>query len=96
MIKGFLNLPWWFWGVCALVLSVIWVFVWPQEKVLEPGSIRYIAVRWGHSVVWLLMAASFFMRQFLPNWTATADLLAIAGGLVYGAFLVASYVLPSG
>lgn len=31
MIKGFLNLPWFVWAVLALVVDILYSFVWPQK-----------------------------------------------------------------
>jgi hypothetical protein len=92
MIKGFLNLPWFFWAVLALVLAVVWVFVGPHTKMPESVGFRFLVIRWGHALTWLLLALSFFLLGLSPGLSRAANLLAVASGLVYALFIVMTFV----
>ena len=38
MIKGFLNLPWLLWAALALIVAVVYSFVWPHRAVIATTS----------------------------------------------------------
>jgi hypothetical protein len=69
------------WGVVALVLAVVWTFVWPQRDVEGPA---YLILRWGHALVWLLLAVAAFLAPAAPT---AAKRTSMAAGAVYFAFL---------
>ena len=69
-------------GALALVVAVVWVFVWPQRDV---DGLAYLMLRWGHALVWLLLAVAAFLA---PVTATAAKGAAIAAGVVYLAFLV--------
>jgi hypothetical protein len=92
LIKGFLNLPWFLWALLSLGLSVLWVFVGPHTQMTADTTPRYFIVRWAHALTWLLLAASFFLRGVSPRFTGIANLLAVAGGLVYAAYILMAFV----
>lgn len=93
MSKGMFGvIPWWVCGVVALALTVLWAVVWPSEASGSNGF-RYLVVRWGHSLVWVLLGASFFVRMGPSGVQGLAEGLAVAGGACYLAFLLATYVL---
>lgn len=49
------------WGVLALAVVIVWVFVWPDDRVdAETGGVGYFLLRWGHALVWIFLSASFF------------------------------------
>jgi hypothetical protein len=54
MIKGFLNIPYFAWTAIALVIAGIFVYIWPHKAVTT--GFRYLIVRWGHALTWLLLA----------------------------------------
>jgi len=87
---GFLNISWWIWGALALaVAGVFVVFVPKAEKVNALQGLTFVIVRWFHSLVWLLLALSFFMRATEnETLTAWANPVALAGGLVYLLYMV--------
>ena len=88
--SGPLNIPWWVYGLGAMLIALVWVFVWPAERATgELSSLRYFFLRWGHALVWLLLAVSFFLRGFLPDASAAANLIALAALGVYIGFLAA-------
>ncbi len=92
MIKGFLNLPWFFWALMALTLSVVWVFVGPHTSLPASTGLRFFVIRWGHALTWLLLAIGFCLRGISPALVGTANLFAVAGGLVYALFVLMAFV----
>jgi len=91
MIPGFLNLPWFAWAGIALLVAAIYSFIWPQKAVTKTTGSRYFIVRWGHALVWILLAVNFLLRGLSPSLNSAADAVALAGGAVYVAFLAATF-----
>jgi hypothetical protein len=82
-----LGVPLLLWGAACLVIAVIFAFVWPSGAGDLVG-LRYLLVRWGHALVWLLLAAFCFARGArLPG---PINVLGVAAGLVYLVFLVST------
>ena len=92
MIKGFFNLPWFVWAALAFGVAILYTFVWPQKAVTGTEGLRFFVIRWGHALAWLLLTINFLLRGISPSWSGTANLVAMAGGLVYFLFLVMSLV----
>jgi len=93
MIKGFISLPWFLWAGLALVIAVIYSFVWPHKAVTEPSAgFRFFILRWGHALTWLLLAINFVLRGIDPSLNGLASLIALVGGLVYLSFLAMMFV----
>lgn len=92
MRKGWFGLPWLVYALVASGIAVVWVFVWPQDRVTAQEGLRFLVVRWGHLLVWVLLALNFWVRLAGPAQDRLADRLALAGGLVYAGFLAATYV----
>ena len=93
MIKGFLNIPYLVWTALALVLAGIFDHVWPHRAVTATTGFRYFVVRYGHSLTWILLALSFFLRGVSPSLNGVANLIAASGGLVYLLFMVMTFVV---
>ena len=93
MIKGFLNLPYFAWTALALVVAVIFVYVGPHNKLTVTPGFRYLVIRWGHALTWVLLAVSFFLRGVSPSLNGVANLIAAAGGLIYLLFMVMAFVI---
>lgn len=93
MQTGFLNLPWLLWTSIALLLAILWVFVGPHTKLTPARTFRYFIVRWGHTLTWLLLAVSFALRGLSPALNGPANLLAAAGGVMYGLFMVMTFIM---
>ncbi|MFD3166849.1 hypothetical protein [Herpetosiphon sp. NSE202] len=86
MSTRFLGIPAVVWSLLALVIAAIFVYVWPSDKV--PGdttSIRYLILRWGHTLVWLLIAGFILLRSV--GAVTLANLLGTLAGLTYLAFI---------
>ena len=77
----------------ALVIAVIFVYVGPHTKILVTPGLRYLVIRWGHALTWILLAVSFFLRGISPSLNGVANLIAAAGGLVYLLFIVMTFVV---
>ncbi|MDX1995066.1 MAG: hypothetical protein SF029_21980 [bacterium] len=89
MNTGFLNISWWVWGIGALLIAVVFaVFVPMADRVNAAVGMQFFIARWFHSLVWLLLAASFFMRAVGGNLTNWANPVAALGGVTYLIFLV--------
>jgi hypothetical protein len=93
MIKGFLNLPWFLWAALALIVALIYSFVWPQKAVILTTGFRFFILRWGHALTWILLAINFLLRGLSPSLNGVANLIALAGGLMYVLFIVMTFVV---
>ena len=93
MIKGFLNLPWFVWAALALLIAIIYAFVWPQKTAEGISGFRFFIIRWGHTLTWVLIAINFVLRGISPSLTGTANLFALAGGIMYLLFIVMTFVV---
>lgn len=93
MMKGFLNLPWFLWAGIALLIAVIYTFVWPHKAAAETEGVRFFILRWGHALVWILLTINFLLRGIDPSLNGVANLIALAGGLIYVWFMVVTFVV---
>jgi hypothetical protein len=87
---GFFNISWWIWGCAALVIGLVYIFFVPKaKKIYAAKGLHFVILRWFHSLVWLLLAFSFFMRasenNLLLEW---ASPVAILGGVLYFVYLI--------
>lgn len=86
---GFFDISWWIWGGLALIVGLVYIFFVPKAKlVAATKGMQFVILRWFHSLVWLILAISCFMRanQFMIEW---ANPVALSGGVLYLIFLVA-------
>jgi hypothetical protein len=95
MERGWLNLPYGVWAAICLAVAMIYVFVWPRERVAaDTGALRLFLVRWGHSLAWVLLAAMCLMKasgsQSVAGWGNLVGLLALP---VYLGFLAVTFIL---
>ncbi len=93
MITGFFNLPWFAWAGLALIIAVIYFNLWPQKAVTNPSGFRFVVIRWGHALVWILLTISLALRGFSSAFTGMANIIALAGGLAYVLFLIMTFVV---
>jgi hypothetical protein len=93
MIKGFLNIPWFAWAALALLIAVIYSFLWPHRALTVSTGFRFLVIRWGHALTWLLISVNFILRGLDPKFTGTANVVAAAGGFIYLLFMVMTFVL---
>lgn len=90
MTPGFLNVPMYGWAAVALVIAGVFVVVVPSaDKVATLEGLNFIIVRWFHSLVWVLLAASFFMKGTgIEALKGASDIVGLLGGLCYAAYLI--------
>ena len=93
MIKGFLNLPYFVWTAIALMIAVIFVYIWPHKAVNITMGFRYFVIRWGHSLTWILLAISFLLHGISPELNGGASFFALAGGVMYLLFMVMTFMV---
>lgn len=93
MIKGFFNIPWFVWAALATLIALVYCFVWPQKDVMISSVFRFFIIRWGHALTWLLLAINFIVRGISPSQNGAANLIALAGGVMYFLFMVMSFVV---
>ena len=93
MIKGFLNLPWFVWAALALLVTILYSFVWPQKAAVAATGFRFFILRWGHALTWILLAINFLLRGFSPSLNGAANLIALVGGLMYVLFMLMAFVV---
>lgn len=93
MIKGFLNLPWFAWAGFALIVAIIYSIVWPSKAVRLTNGFRYLVLRWGHALVWILLTINFILRGLSPSFNDSANLIAAVGGLVNLLFMVMTFII---
>lgn len=72
-------------GIGALLIAGFFAVVVPRKsKVSTLHGATYFIVRWMHSLIWLALAISFFMRAVSnPAVQGLADPLAAAAGIGY-------------
>jgi hypothetical protein len=86
---GFLSIGWPVWGVAALVMAGIFTLVWPADRV-GGGMVgmRFVILRWFHSLTWVLLAGSFFIRGLnRSELIGPANWIALLGLVVYIIFM---------
>lgn len=92
MIKGFLNLPWFVWAAVALLVAIMYSFVWPHKQATLTDGFRFFTLRWGHALTWLLLAINFTLRGLDTKFVGAANIISAAGGLMYLLFIAATFV----
>ncbi|MCB0046448.1 MAG: hypothetical protein KDD92_13555 [Caldilineaceae bacterium] len=78
-------------GFICLGIALTYYFIWPQPNPQDPPrpAGRGFVLRWGHMLVWLLLAGACFAAG--RGIGAFAALLGVAGLLLYIAFLAAIF-----
>jgi hypothetical protein len=77
------------WGALCLVLTVIWIIIWPSDKANAVDSLRFFILRWFHALVWLLLAIAAFLAAFnLLGGASTARMVAFLSLITYLVFMV--------
>lgn len=89
----FLGLPWAFWGTLCILVATLYAAVWPRPR---PGTTRvgwhHLVLRWGHTVVWVLLALACFTRAFAPALESLADSFASLAFFSYALFLTVFFL----
>lgn len=79
----FLGVPWYIAGSISIVVSIVYFFIWPKELVNGIPGWQVFILRWFHSLVWILLAISFFLR-----YTNVANKKLLVDGFSYGALIL--------
>ena len=85
----FLGVPLFIWGGLCLVVALAFTAVWPSNKLTsDTTTLRFFILRWFHAIVWLLLAASCFVRGAgILGGAGTANIIALAALPVYVVFI---------
>lgn len=97
MRRGFAGVPWVIWGIGALAVAAVFVFVVPSADQVEAArGLSFVVLRWFHSLCWVLLALNFFVRAVgKAGLNRVANLLAAGGGIAYAIYMIA-FVKASG
>jgi|GEM_PF-642801 len=90
MKPRFLNVPMYgLAGVALVIAGIFAVFVPSADKVAALEGLPYIIVRWFHSLVWVLLAMSFFLRGTgKHSQQGLSNLTGMLGGLTYVVYFI--------
>ena len=82
---GFLRISWYTWMALALALALIFSFLWPKAQANRQTSrMRFLLVRWGQALVWLLLAIYFFLRAIgMPGLSLVTNLPILVALVLY-------------
>ncbi len=93
MDSGFLNIHWFLWAGLALVIAVIYSFIWPKKAVTETNRFRFSIVRWGHGLTWFLVSLKLILRGISPALQDAVNLFAMVGALFYALFILMTFMI---
>jgi hypothetical protein len=80
------GISWVVWAVLALIPAGLFSVVWPRPQKTSPPWMFWV-LRWGHSVVWVLLALSCLARA--GQLSGVAQFLSLLAGLSYAGFIFA-------
>lgn len=81
-------------GIPCLLLAFIFAIIWPHKLAPERGP-RRLVLRWGHTLVWLMLAlAAFIGGSPGLNGASAARALAFAAAAVYVVFVFVLLTTP--
>lgn len=80
------------WAVACLAVMTLYLIYTPGLDVAKASAQlprwQFFVVRWFHSLVWLLLAVSFFIRSAGANAKVPANVVALLALAVYFVFLI--------
>ncbi len=86
--KTFHGVPLWLCVLAALLLSVVWWWVWPKKLAEAASGPRVFVLRWFHSLTWALLALAALCGMADQAWSpALGRALALASLAFYLTFL---------
>lgn len=84
--KSFFGIPWIICTVIALVIAVIYFYIWPQD--LNPTGLGFVILRYGHSLVWVFLMFAAILMQFNKAYSKkSAMILAKLSLVIYAVFM---------
>ncbi|MBN2548531.1 MAG: hypothetical protein JXB15_05220 [Anaerolineales bacterium] len=86
----FWGIAWPTWSLVCLGLTVLYAIIWPKSKALHiEFRWQQLVLRWGHSLVWALLALQFALRGNNQRWVApVANLVALLAAATYAIFMI--------
>ena len=76
------------WGALCLVLTAVWIVVWPHDKASAVDGLRFLILRWFHALVWLLLAIAAFIAAFnVLGGASTSRIVAFLALMTYLVFV---------
>lgn len=88
MSESFLGLRLTFWAIPCLILAGTWILFWPNYQAQGQPRGRYLILRWGHALTWLLLAAALFVSGAgILGGGNTGSLLGVLALVTYLLFL---------
>jgi hypothetical protein len=82
------GVPLIFWGILCLALTVVWVVVWPSDRVTPTSAVQFFILRWFHALTWLFLAIAAFIAAFnLLGGVHTAKRVAFLSLVTYLIFM---------
>ncbi len=92
MERGWFNLPPGVRAIRCLCIAAVYAFIGPSDRVGDAGSLRFLFVRRGHSLAWVLLALMCSLKAFgNPSMANLGNLVGLLAPLVHTAFVVATF-----
>ena len=86
--RAFFGIPYWVIIPFCLIMTAVWVRVWPRKRISSAGGFRTIALRWFHALTWLLLTFAAVVAGFgLLGGEITARWIALGSLAVYLIFI---------
>lgn len=83
------GISWWIWTGIALFIAAIYSRIYPIARAgTTMVAWQRWLLRWGHTVVWLVLAVSFATRALASEATQVANAIAFLALPLYGLFLM--------
>ena len=89
MSEGLLGLPWLALAGIALVISAPFTVFQVPKQTPNTTGLTHFALRWCHSLAWLLLSVIFVLRDVGSDFSGLADPVGWTALAAYVAFLVA-------
>ena len=84
------------WAAASAVFAIIFYFKWPKpvNDINSRPMWRHLILRWGQSLVWLVIGASFLFRLAINSVVGDiiGDVLALMAILFYFAYLAVGVI----
>jgi hypothetical protein len=93
MNQGFYGLSWYAWAGITLALTVLYIFLWPKQRAEGHTGFRFLIMRWGHALVWVLLTVNFILRGLSSSLAGAASIIALIALAMYIVFLVLTFAI---
>ena len=89
MTTGLFGVPWFAWAGLAVALAALFTVIQIPEQAPWTTGFTHLALRWFHSITWLLLALSFLLRGLASAPSAMANPVGMVGLGTYITFHIA-------